>query len=449
MALIAALLLLLAVPGEPTRLVFMIGDGFGPASVTLARECTGRPLIFDELLVGSVATRPVVGTVTDSAAAATALASGVRTRNGVVGMDRLGRPMGTLLEAAELGGLATGLVTTTSMTHATPACFAAHVPRREQTATIATQMLAHDIELMFGGGRRDFEPRDEGGIRDDGRSLTAEASAAGVRFVTDTAGLQALDGTPALGLFGPGQLDYDIDRDPTEQPSLAQMTRRALDLLTDAPDGFMLMVEGGRIDHAGHANDPVAHLYDTLAFEAAVAEALAFVRGRDDTLLVVTADHEAGGLTLGRPVAGPEGYAWDPTLLMGARGSAESLGRAAVAGGDPVELLASRWNVPRPSPESIAAFDAALGAEGTAEQRAQRLAGLFSDEISRAAGVGWANGGHTGVDVHLWAAGPGASALVGHHDNDGLGRALAVLLDLDLEATTRRLREERPAWWAR
>src|SRR5690606_14830211 len=154
-------------------------------------------------------------------AGATAYASGLRTYNGAIGVDTLRRPAGTLLEAAEARGMVTGLVATSTITHATPASFAAHVPDRGAEAEIALQMMAQGIEVLLGGGTGFFRPAPEG-WREDGRDLVEEARAAGYAVVTTPAALGAVREAPVLGLFAPGQMSYEIDRDEAEQPSLAE-----------------------------------------------------------------------------------------------------------------------------------------------------------------------------------------------------------------------------------
>ena len=402
----------------PRNVVLMVADGFGPASATLARAAAGRPLALDSLLVGAVETSATDSRVTDSAAAATAYACGIKTYNGAIGVDTTGAPCRTVLEAARARGMATGLVATSRITHATPAAFAAHVAARDDEATIAAQMAAAGVDLIVGGGARFFHNRA------DGRDLLAEADVQGVAVVTSRAVWDALRSLPALALLAPDHLAYEIDRDETDQPSLAEMTTRALDLLAASPagraHGIFLMVEGSRIDHAGHASDAPAHVRDVLAYDEAVAAALAWAARDGQTLVVSTADHETGGLTLGRGGV----YAYDPAPLLAATASAERLAARLAA-------------TPRPADVPGFVHDA-LGGDHLAADEAEHLYALddaalvaaFRALVSARAGVGWTTTGHTAVDVGLYAWGPGAGRFRGTMGNDRVGRALFIVLGL-------------------
>ncbi len=416
---------------RPRNVIVMIADGFGPASATLAREFSGAPLALDEIQRGVVRTASSSSRVTDSAASATAYASGVKTYNGAIGVDSLQRPVGTVLEAAEARGMATGLVATSRITHATPAAFAAHVPYRGAEDEIAAQMVAQGIDVILGGGRRHFVPSDAGGVRTDGRDLLAEARAQGVTVVEDRAGFEAVAEAPVLGLFAADHMDYEIDR--TDQPSLAEMTRTALALLGGDADGFFLMVEGSRIDHAAHANDPVGHVHDILAYDQAVRVALDFARADGHTLVLSVADHETGGMTLGRDGV----YAWDPAVLARVRASADRMAKLIGEGQRADDVL-----------RAFAAVDSLSAAERTAIERSGP--GPFTvardraigEAVSRRARIGWTTGGHTGIDVGLYAFGPGTAAFHGAMEIDAVGRTLADVLGLDLAPITARLRTD-------
>jgi alkaline phosphatase len=238
--------------------------------------------------------------VTDSAAAATALACGEPTANGFIGVDPKGRPLTTCLEDARDAGLRTGLVTTTRITHATPACFASHVPNRTFEVEIARQMFASNgPDVLLGGGAAVLDQVPQGASQ----TLSRQASAAGYTVTTDWNAAQASRPKSGrlLGLFAPSHLPFLVDRDaPGEgrSPTLTEMTAKALELLAASDKGFFLMVEGGRIDHGGHANDVASVLGEMREFDETVALVRAFLAEHRDTLLVVTADHETGGLCL-------------------------------------------------------------------------------------------------------------------------------------------------------
>ncbi len=288
----------------PVRVVFFIGDGVGTAHWTAALLVADSLAVGRLPVVGLVDTRADPDLVTDSAAAASALATGHRTRNGRISIDNQGRSLETVLEVAERRGLATGLVVTCSLTHATPAAFAAHVTDRNEEAEIAVQMAGAGIEVLLGGGLRWFE----GSRRRDGRDLLAPLRRTH-RFVSDAPGLRGLDlaGTDRLlGLFA---VEHP-ESAPTREPTLPEMTAAALAVLDHDPDGFFLMVEGSQPDWRAHDHEPLeAVAAEVVDFDRAVARALAFRQGRPDLLVVVTADHETGGLAVvagrgGRPVAG-------------------------------------------------------------------------------------------------------------------------------------------------
>ncbi len=426
LALIAAAGPVRAQDARPRNVVFLIADGFGPASETLARAANGGPLALDGIRTGSVSTEATDSRVTDSAAGATAYACGIKTYNGAIAVGPEGAPCVTVLEAARDAGYATGLVATSRITHATPAAYAAHVPSRADEAGIAVQMAAGRVDVLFGGGGRFFVPEAQGGSRSDGRDVRRDLLAQGVVVTTTRAGFDGLRSAPAVALLAPDHMAYEIDRDETDEPSLAEIATKALDLLAATPAartrGFFLMIEGSRIDHAGHANDAATHARDILAYDAAVAAVLAWARRDGATLVVSTADHETGGLTLGRDNV----YAWDPAPLLAATMSLERfdqrLAEAATGSGSP----------------ALALVREALGSDSLSADEAARLAApddwmaSLRETLDRRAGVAWTTGGHTAVDVGLFAFGPGSEAFRGSMPNDAVGRATFRALGLPL-----------------
>ncbi|GAB5534502.1 MAG: alkaline phosphatase [Rubricoccaceae bacterium] len=409
-------------PAErPRNVILFIADGFGPASATLGRGLKGAPLSFDPYLVGSVETSATDNRVTDSAASATAYACGEKSYNGAIGMLPDGSSCKTVLEAAEARGMATGLVATSRITHATPASFAAHVPQRSQEPEIAAQMAASGVDLLMGGGRPMITDRE------DGRDLTAELAERGYTIVMDRQGFEQIDeSTPLVALFADSHLDYEIDRDEAEQLSLPEMTRAAIQLLSTSSDGqangFFLMVEGSRIDHAAHGNDLIGHAYDILAFDAAVAEALSFARRDGSTLVVSTADHETGGMTLGRDGE----YRWDPAPILRATASFEAIGDRVMAGEDIVAVMREGTGVEDLDEGVAVALRGAVAA-----QNMDAVRELYDGLVSKPAGIGWTTGGHTAVDVGLYAFGPGSEHFARMMTNDAVGRALFDAMGLE------------------
>jgi alkaline phosphatase len=336
----------------PRNVILMIGDGMGPAQITLGRRSLpagATALALDSFPVtGLVRTDALDGTITDSAAAATAMAAGIKTLNGRIGMSAEGKSVLTILEAAKRRGRATGLITTTAIAHATPAAFAAHASSRDDRQAIAAQMLGEGIEVLIGGGRQDFLPQ----VRADKRDLLAEARSAGYAVATDEGSWRAADRLPLLALLAEDGL---TTRPP--EPTLADLVERALALLADDPDGFFLMVEGGQIDWRCHDNDATGAAEEMLEFDAAIGRVRAFAERRGQTLILVTGDHETGGLTLVsgdpggappfRPSWGTDGHtAVDVPLFAAGPGSQRFAGF--IDNTEIAKRIADLWGLPAP-----------------------------------------------------------------------------------------------------
>jgi alkaline phosphatase len=229
------------------------------------------------------------------------MACGVKTNNGMIGMDPEKVSYRSILELLSEKGYRTGLVATSAITHATPAAFASHVKRRNMQVEIAAHQLDNRVDVLFGGGRKFFLPKGtEKGIRKDGRDLLKEAGKMGYQLAGIQEEMLLINQLPALGLFADeGMTTFE------PEPSLEEMTRTAIELLSAkdrnlfaAKPRFFLMIEGSQIDWAAHANDTDRVIRQTLLFDMAVREAIEFAKQDKNTLVVVTADHETGGLTL-------------------------------------------------------------------------------------------------------------------------------------------------------
>ncbi|KAJ2712618.1 vacuolar alkaline phosphatase [Coemansia spiralis] len=443
--------------GGKRNLILMISDGFGMTSEAMARtyaQQTGAENdqmgdLMDSLLRGTVRTTASNSLVTDSAAGATAYSCGLKTYNGAIGVDPKGRPCGTVLEAAKARGFTTALVTTSRITHATPASFAAHVANRDMEDLIAQQLVGLNrtgghavVDLMYGGGRCHFLPHtDKASCRSDSANVWEQAQQRGFHTVDSRAGFDTLNANgaklPLLALFSDDHMAYEIDREPEQQPSLAEMTTSALRIVgrnaAAAPEapGFFIMIEGARIDMAGHDNDPATQVRDVAAYWDAVAAAKAYVARHPDTLLVSTSDHETGGLALG--IDGE--YLWYPEVLTPVTQSAESLCH---------DLRQEGVDVPA---AIKAAMPESLGIQnGTSTEIAKIAAGVAKGTVpckmavggvvSRRAYIGWSTGGHTGTTVGLFAHGKYADKLHGNIDNANLGRFLAAYLGVDTRPIT-------------
>ena len=282
----------------PRNVILMIGDGMGTGQVLaaqLSRHGEAGRLNMQQMPVSAlIETDNAAGKTTDSAAASTALATGVKTANGVLGLDPEGRPLRTILQALRDKGMAVGLVTTTTISHATPAGFAARVNSRKLEPRIAEQLIASGAHVLMGGGLENFLPKSaKGSKRSDERDLVKEARARGYQVALNPREFASLKDGRILALLQMGGLSTN----PPE-PSLAELTARAIRALDATGKGFFLMVEGGQIDWECHANRLEGAIDQTLKFDDAVGRALEFARRDGRTLVIVTADHETGGLTV-------------------------------------------------------------------------------------------------------------------------------------------------------
>jgi alkaline phosphatase len=321
---------------EPVRnIIFFAYDGFNYEDLALARyfgAMQGRgPLELERLLgvaaTGSMLTHSLTSVVTDSSAASSAWAVGRKVVNGAVSMYPDGRELTPILELARQAGKATGLITTTRVTHATPACWVARVPERAMEDEIARQYLHFQPEVVLGGGREHFTA--EG--RDDGRDLEGAFAAAGYRVVRSAAELTAATVAGSaprtsrlFGVFHDDHLPFEIDRlyQDAGGPSLAEMARVGLQVLRQHDGGFVVQIEAGRIDHANHHNDPGGSVWDILAADEALAEVRAFVDREPGTLLIMASDHATGGQAV---------YGTGPRYNLSTE-ALETLGRARISG---------------------------------------------------------------------------------------------------------------------
>jgi alkaline phosphatase len=420
----------------PRNLIFLLGDGMGFAQVKAYRMYADdpatelvEPLPMEAWQVGSVSTDSIRldcsagdGTCvrdphgfTDSASSATAYATGHDTVVGHLSTTADGAPLPTILEGSRRAGKANGLVVTSPVTHASPAAFGSHVSSREDTRSIADQYFdsrwldAPMIDVLLGGGQEDL-------CRGD-RDLLPEFRAAGYDIVHDREQLLASRADRVLGLFAPQGLPRAWDREASV-PSLADMTRHALNVLARDPDGFFLMVEGSQIDWAAHANSVAGVISEMEDFVGAVRVALEFAAARDDTLVIVTADHETGGMALGRDGI----YRWDAGPLRGLEQTPKRMGERYATGEQPLSEIVAGELMFALTEQEAQALDAAPRDIDAARAAIAAL-------LNRRTLTGWSTDGHTGVDVPLYAFGPGRDRFGGVMQNEEVGRALwAVFL---------------------
>ncbi|CAD6506078.1 BgTH12-07009 [Blumeria graminis f. sp. triticale] len=452
------------------NLVFMVSDGMGPASLSMARSFrqyeAGLPnediLNLDRYLIGSSRTKSSSSLVTDSAAGATAFSCGKKSYNGAISMLPDFAPCGTVLEAAKKAGYMTGLVVTTDITDATPACFASHVKNRRYGDDIALQEVGENplgrvVDLMFGGGLCHFLPNTTHGScrRDDRNVIKIAENDFGWNYISSRKEFDALRpgksmNLPLLGLFAESDIPYELDRRNLNDvyPSLDEMTRtalKALEMATKNSDkGFFLMIEGSRIDHAGHGNDPSAQVREVLAYDEAFSSVVRFIEESEtEGVLVSTSDHETGGLSVARqstsqyPV-----YKWYPEALANSSRSAEFLAAelkrfmATDQNGNSLENFISEELVQK----GLGIVDASRAEIQMLIDEPSLSIYTFADMVSRRAQIGWSTHGHSAVDVNVYGT-IGSESLRGNHENTEVGEFLRKYLDVDVDAITKELRE--------
>lgn len=450
--------------GGVKNVVLMIVDGCSSEQYTLARWVKGEPLSFDKIYAGAVKTYIADSVVADSAPAGSAYATGHRTSDKHISVgpapqtlstvappaaDMQYRPLATLLEGAKLKGMKVGVVSTSRVTHATPAAFYAHVPNRNLEDDIMEQAVYQDLDLVFGGGRRHLLPKAAGGKRSDGEDLMAVLKEKGYRVIGSRVELLGLSSGRVFGMFSQTHMEADMDRAAfaPDEPSLEEMTRKAIELLSSAPDGFFLMVEASQVDWACHANDPAHLISDLSMYDKAVQVALDFAERDKKTLLVAVSDHNTGGMSIGNQTTNDRysrmklGALGEPvsadTLLgplgrmnMTAYGIWKKLGEA-VTPARLMELVRTHWGM------EITEEDA--GQIITTGKRYPKIEHWGLGEILSAkyTSIGWTTHGHTGGDVPLFAYGPGRPA--GLVDAPDLGKCMAQAMGLDLGRLTESL----------
>ncbi|MCF7517881.1 alkaline phosphatase [Pseudoalteromonas sp. L21] len=401
----------------PKNIIYMIGDGMGPAYTTAYRYFKDDPntkvvdpTVFDTILRGMAHTYPDDHTyVTDSAAGATALSSGHKSYNGAIAVDTDKKPVKTMLEVAKERGMTTALVATSQINHATPASFASHNESRRNYDEIANDYIDNKIagklpvDLMLGGGTKYY-------VRED-RNLVEEFKAAGYQYSDDFATMSDLKQVPALGLFAEVGLPFALDENPTR---LTQMTTKALDLLDGQNDkGFFVMIEGSQIDWCGHANDIACAMGEMDDFAKSIEQAKAYVDKNPDTLLVITADHSTGGLTLGAHGQ----YKWETDVVKGVKATAGTITKALLESEDLKSVWQKYSDIEFTEANAIKLSEAKKMGDKT-------LVLAVKDIINHASFTGWTTGGHTAIDVQVFAYGKRAEDFYGSQNNTAIANKL-------------------------
>ena len=407
------------------NVIFMIGDGMGVPYTTALRYMNDdvetvemEPTAFDPYLVGLQTTYPEdeEENVTDSAAAATAMSSGVKTYNNAIAVDNDKTDVKTVLEQAKENGMSTGVVSTSEITHATPASYGAHEEQRKSEDAIANdyydEMIngEHKIDVMLGGGTKFFERSD--------RNLAKQFQQDGYSYVKTAEEMKQDTNKQVLGLFADVGMDKMIDRDDA-QPSLADMTTSALERLQEDEEGFFLMVEGSQIDWAGHDNDVVGAMSEMKDFEKAFEVVREFAKENGETLVVMTADHSTGGISIGAD----GNYNWDPTAIQAAKRTPDFMAKEIEAGED-VEAVLNKYIDLELTEDEIKSVQDASETDDVTE-----IDNAIEKIFDIRSGTGWTTDGHTGDDVPVYAFGPQKENFVGLSDNIDQAKRIFDLLE--------------------
>ncbi|MEN3008838.1 alkaline phosphatase [Pseudothermotoga sp.] len=407
------------------NVIYFIGDGMGFNHVYLASILEGRPLnMMKTQYVGIVRTFSANTWVTDSAAAGTAMASGFKTKNGMIGMLPSGEPVPSIAEVLKSYGVKVGIVVTCRITHATPAAFYGHVPDRDMENELAEQLIKSDFDVIMGGGLRHFMPASvKGSSRKDEKDLLALAKERGYTLITKKSELAQITSGKVLALFASSHLAPASER-TGEQPMLYEMVQKALELLSKDGEPFFLMVEGSQIDWEAHGNDPYGVWKEVVEFDKAIGVALEFAKKNPDTLIIVTSDHETGGLSTSTGT-----YMLEVEKLRKFKAN--------------TDWFLARYNIDEKQ-KFLAGVKEYYDIEMTDEEYEQLLSikktaktaydlpNAFGRYISSKALLGWTTFDHTGDPVPLFAFGPGAEHFTGWLDNTDIPRTIARLMGYPL-----------------
>ena len=396
------------------NVILLIADGMGTEALTLARHVKGSNLAMDEIATGTVITSWAKGPITDSAPGGTAYSTGEKTNNKYVGTSVHDTPLATMIEGAESIGKATGIIATSEITHATPADFSAHTNDRSQYNSILRQQMNLDLEVALGGGfNKPSGFKDVEDFNSYYQERVEELKSEGFDFIQTRDELLAYEGEKLWGSFASVDLKYDYDRqadEDTVEPTLAEMTEKAIEVLDKDEDGFFLMVEGSKVDWAAHANNTVGMISDILAFDDAVAEAVEFAKEDGNTIVVVTTDHGNSGITIGSDYYNQNIGSYDKatfdatTNQLKAAKITEERFNSLVSGKSDSEIISLAKQY----------YDFDLTSEELAVVKAQGI----REVIARRVGIGYTTGGHTGEQVYLGVYAPqGAKLLEGVVDN--------------------------------
>ncbi|BFT29643.1 alkaline phosphatase [Alteromonas sp. D210916BOD_24] len=407
----------------PKNIIMVVADGMGPAYTTAYRNYVDdvstpyiENVVFDDILVGNASTYPaqVSGYVTDSAAAATALATGVKSYNGAIGVDVDKKPLQSVIYFAKSKGMRTGLAVTSQIVHATPASYIAHNESRKNYNEIAEDFFdvrvngALVADVMLGGGTSYFERED--------RDILAQFIDAGYEYADSYNRLASLPaGSNVLGLFAPVALPAVLD--DTRKNRLQYMTKHAIKHLEN-DNGFFLLVEASQVDWAGHANDIASAMAEMHDLALTIEYLKDYVASHPDTLVVLTADHSTGGLTIGAH----GDYRWSPEYLKNLKASVATIAQAMSTQDSPSDYVASQLGLAL-TDEELATLDSV--ADQDIEIRFNAIKGFLDSKTN----TGWTTTGHTGVDVEVFAFGAGYTRFMGQIDNTDIAKQFFAFMD--------------------
>lgn len=474
--------------GEPRSIIYMVSDGMSAGVLSLAenysRLVRGRGTAWCELLSrkdtvkGLLDQASLNSMVTDSAAASSSWGSGSRVFNGSINTLPDGTKLTPIATLARDKKKRIGLVTTATVTHATPAGFAAVSAERDNEELIATQYL-NAVDVVLGGGKRFFEAA----RRKDKRDLTGDYRAAGYQVSLLKRDLKPAPGAKLLGLYDDSHVPYSLDQRADKKlqdnvPVLAEMARAALTSLESAPDGFLLQIEGARIDHAAHANDAASLLWDQLAFDDTIRVVLEYTQRHPDTLVVITTDHgnsNPGLFGVGREYEfSNQSFATIAKAKYSYTSITQRLGSAVQYAGTaspsaqkgaqkpPIDLVKQAFN----DDLGIAINDDEARAVSAAVGRGQllcvnkqldNLPGIMGQVVGNHTGVGWVGTSHTSDYSVCTSFGPGSDRFNGLVRNTDVFVNLTRLMGIDfknpaMDADKARKfaasipRRERPDW---
>jgi alkaline phosphatase len=444
-------------PVPVKNVIIMLTDGTGPEAWPLARWVKGSPLTVDEILTGAIRTYGADSVITDSAPGATAYATGYKSGDKGISVGAWNVtidaarsnvapayvPVATLIEGAKLSGRAVGLIATSNVQHATPAAFSAHWHDRGNYNELGEQQVYQGMDVVLSGGLQYLLPKEvTGGRREDHENLVDVLTARGYSIVKTRDEMLAATSGKLWGAFAPDSMAYDIDRAQLApgQPSLAEMTDKAIQLLSGGAKGksggFFLFVEGSKVDWGAHDNDPSELVSDLLAFDNAVKVALDFAKKNGETLLVVVSDHGTGGITIG--TASDKNYTQtdDDSVvapMRAAKVTTEGLGK--ILAGDSSEenikkVFAEQWGMSDLTADDLKALQTAMNAKSS-------ITGIAAGILSKRARLGWTTGNHTGADLFLFSYGPDRPT--GLWQNTDIGRLCAKEMGFDFESLNARL----------